>query len=316
MRYRENISERDFAVSQPSSRHRFFPDLGIARSSVSGVVSGVVSGSPTGRTNSSHSGQAIIEYILILLVIVVILLSTLWKLSSSYRAYTTNLFGSYFACLLETGEVPSQAGGLCASTFKPFSTKDGIEKGRFGAAGDGAPAANRAANRPVQNYSGGGGSGNNRGETVGGSGFASRGSGGRPAVASAGQGKEDGKSNSNSLSLAPGVRGSKQIGRSSSNGKDRVIASGFGEDEEGGKNKNRPTSKKVGEASESVGGLKKGKFVSQFKPKGPDQKIEDDTTQFSFGGLLRLFLIVCIILALVIFIGGQFMQISKSMEKN
>ena len=69
--------------------------------------------SRTRARTSSESGQAAVEYILILAIIVIIALSVVWQFSTAFRSYSDKLFDGYIACLLETGELPGST--LCSS---------------------------------------------------------------------------------------------------------------------------------------------------------------------------------------------------------
>lgn len=74
----------------------------------------------------NQSGQAIIEYMLILVISVSIILGTLYQFSDAFRRTTASYFGDYLSCLLETGELPStDGGGECGRTFEPFSLANG-----------------------------------------------------------------------------------------------------------------------------------------------------------------------------------------------
>ena len=75
-----------------------------------------------------QSGQAVIEYLLILLIIVGIVIGLMTQFHGAFRDYVDNYFGEYLACLLETGELPSLGGntpGVCNTSFQPFTFSSG-----------------------------------------------------------------------------------------------------------------------------------------------------------------------------------------------
>ena len=61
------------------------------------------------RNFRSQSGQAVIEYVLVLVIVVSILTGILFQFSSAFRTYTKALFGDYISCLLEAGELPGSS---------------------------------------------------------------------------------------------------------------------------------------------------------------------------------------------------------------
>lgn len=79
----------------------------------------------------SQSGQAVLEYILVLVVIVGIIMGILYQFNDAFKKYAQSYFGEYISCLLETGELPSLGGDTnanaqtCSASFEPFSLKNG-----------------------------------------------------------------------------------------------------------------------------------------------------------------------------------------------
>ncbi len=75
-----------------------------------------------------ESGQAVIEYILVLTVVVSMVLGGLYQLNDAFRVWADSYFGDYLACLLESGELPSlggAGGSECTQLYKEFSLADG-----------------------------------------------------------------------------------------------------------------------------------------------------------------------------------------------
>ena len=86
-------------------------------------------GGTTRSIISSTSGQAIVEYILILFVVVGIALGVVYQFIDAFKNWSAYYFGEYVACLLESGELPiivigSGDSGICSQLFKPFSLAD------------------------------------------------------------------------------------------------------------------------------------------------------------------------------------------------
>ena len=75
----------------------------------------------TGR----ESGQSLIEYVLVLLVVIIITLSLIYQFHSAFRNYAKAFFGGYIACLLETGELPGTGAQLCREEMPNFDLKKG-----------------------------------------------------------------------------------------------------------------------------------------------------------------------------------------------
>lgn len=79
------------------------------------------------RNLLSDSGQAVIEYLLILVVTVGITLGVVLQFNKAFQTFADNYFGNYLACLLETGELPSLGldgpdnVGICNEEFQAFS---------------------------------------------------------------------------------------------------------------------------------------------------------------------------------------------------
>lgn len=267
------------------------------------------------RNSHSEAGQAFIEYILILMVIVILLLSAIWRLSTAYRNYSTNLFGNYFACLLETGELPGIADSICGAEYQKFSLQTGIEKRKFNEEKPKPVRVNTAvritpSERPEPVIS--------RTDVVsGGSNTAGRLAGGD------GGGKSAGKINDSriqSVSLATDLTGVRtNVGTVNMPPGYFTQMSYVSEEDdakEKQKKKERPVRSSAGSSEEDQSAsLRKGKFYEPIKKAKDYKKKDEEGGDISIGALLRLFLIVCIVLALLLLIGGQLMQISKSMEK-
>lgn len=79
-----------------------------------------------------QSGQAVLEYLLLLFVIISVFLGVVLTFADGTRRFVDNYFGAYFQCLLESGELPTLGGDTggataseCESEFQPFTLEDG-----------------------------------------------------------------------------------------------------------------------------------------------------------------------------------------------
>ncbi len=66
-------------------------------------------------------GQALLEYILLLLITVAIGLGLLIQFNQAVREYTDMLMGDYLTCLLQTGSLPGSQ--ICRSKYREFTHK-------------------------------------------------------------------------------------------------------------------------------------------------------------------------------------------------
>lgn len=96
-----------------------------------------------------QAGQAIVEYVLLLVVVVGIVLGAMYQFSDAFQQYVAGYFGDYLACLLETGEMPSlgvqDGSGVCNSQFEPFSLANGRSPSDFATGGAGGSASGTAS---------------------------------------------------------------------------------------------------------------------------------------------------------------------------
>ncbi len=82
------------------------------------------SNKPGLTTLSNSNGQAVTEYLLLMVISLTIIFGVLYKLNDAFRTFSANYFGNYIGCLLEAGELPG-VNGLCESNYKPFSFANG-----------------------------------------------------------------------------------------------------------------------------------------------------------------------------------------------
>ncbi len=262
--------------------------------------------SPAVSHFGSQSGQAVLEYLLILIVVVGIALGVLYQLNTALKKYVQSYFGDYVACLLETGELPSLGGGggvnadSCESEYEEFSLKNG----RPLIAGDGSSSGGDGA--------GGGGNGGGRGDrsssrvTRNNSSInAERSQGNQVAAGSVKKNSPrslDGGGGSDSSSS--GYRAQKQR----NNGQVRVSLKSNAQ-------KDKTIAKTIDLKGKLNGGSQKKIPVdmAKFKIK-PAQS--DLTLGLSFGDYLRYIIIFGILILIIVFFGGQLLQLKKSWDNN
>jgi hypothetical protein len=295
----------------------------------------------------SEAGQGTVEYVLLLMVSIMIILGILYQFSTAFRVYSAAFFDGYIACLLETGELPGNA--ECElPTFNPTAGKALVKdtsnmKNRESSLG-GSSGSSSSSNSSSSSGSGSGsGSANSqsknganskstggseiRGSGSGGSGTSyagssSQGSGflkqrsspvGRADTAAASNTSE-GDSSNGLLAKVPATRAGDY---GNGNGKTKALDRGFGyagEAEANARAASKPAVAALTKPAEGGDNLRPTSSIEKGIRGPAEAKISDDSG-FSFGYLLRWFLIIAIIIAIVVFFGGQLLQISKSQEK-
>jgi hypothetical protein len=260
------------------------------------------------------SGQGTLEYILVLAVIVVLILSLLYRFNGTFRNYAEAFFDSYIACLLETGELPG-TGSRCQSEYQALNAKGGKElvSSKFQAPGKGPNSKNSTGKGNKSNSGRGGevlaGGGNRQG-------FGTGGGGGRSRVANVGNvggGNDDSSGSGDSLTGLGGRSvGNVQDGRGRRSTKVEVSYSGGveGSKEDQEEKKTKSTGKTVGDSTR----LRPTRVIETSQKQGSKAGGEKESV-FSIGGLIRIFIIILIVVAMVIFFGGQLLQIMRSREK-
>lgn len=264
----------------------------------------------------SDSGQAVVEYILVLVVTIGILLGVMYQFSTAFKKYVQSYFGEYVACLLETGELPTLGGtdganaGICAASFEPFSLKNGRPMIGSGGNGDGSDsdgssgrgARNRSASRR--------GNGLNSSKVT-------RGMTGRngEAVSSEstnGGAADDGKKRIVKRYVSNPSFSFQRKGRQE-DGQIRLSDNFKMASEEKEK---KPFAARIDTAGAKGGIRLRGKKlhidINKFntrKPAGTDVGLD-----LSLGDYVRYLIILGIVVMIILFFGGQLMQIKKNYE--
>lgn len=274
---------------------------------------------PTRCLTGPESGQATIEYILVVVIVLIIALTLLYRFHGGFKKYTEAFFDGYIACLLETGELPG-TGSQCQGELQAFDSKNGknllkdnlpTNNGNWGK-GAGGKNAGKSGNSGKNGAAGG--------EVV--SGGADRsvgnlGRSGRQAVtpmrmAGSGEG-EGGAKDSSGLGLLGGL----PVARMQNSRRPHSVQMSFtinGTIEETTAS-SKPVKKGTGKTVEKGGSeLRPVKSAENMDVRRTQASIQDDR-EFSIGGLVRLVIIILIIIAMVIFFGGQLLQVLRSRDK-
>ena len=267
-----------------------------------------------------NKGQAAIEYILLLVIAVGLLIALTSQIMKPFGAFMDNYMGAYLQCILETGELPSLgndddtalkdegcnakfdaatlAGGRPPSAGTSTSSGSSEPEGRGSSSGSSyAGSASRGGSR-LTSGSGGGSAG------VDGAGA---GSDGKKTVV----GEEGSGGSSNGyLNLSRGEtttiirRRAKQM----TLGSDRLSAADLDALKKKQEKEKNDKPVIVGESNQR--GPKK---IPVKTP--PPREIASEDVDFTIGNFIRIIFIAGIIIALVLLLGGQAMQMSKDFEK-
>lgn len=262
-------------------------------------------------------GQGVVEYILVLVVTVMLVLGVVYQLNSAFRIWSENYFGSYLACLLETGELPNMGGpgggGVCDQLYQPYTPFAGRP-----------PVAN-----PTTPGGGQGGGQEDRGggqrEVVrgdAGSGYTRIGSGTGGWAGSGGRGGQGGqarrqpiKGKTGSVYTGSTDTGGYGGGYSASNNRrstqvrtrlDNRFA--FEQDRE-----ERQTRQVASVTKKNTGENRPKRTVLKRIDYNRDRQGEV-SSGLSVPDMLRYLIIAAILIAVLLFLGSQAMQINKSME--
>ncbi len=256
------------------------------------------------------------EYVLLLVVTIGLLIAVAAQVFTPFNKWAKTYMGSYIGCLLDAGELPmlgttgSGADNICNGKFEQFS----IGSGRSPKIGS---SAEEAANRKksdgnkdsASSGAGGGGSGGagqrpeDRGFKIG----ASKGADGGAAVAKTSSEGAGGSEYYRSSGGASGLNGG--------NSKRRIVEGPTGQlayarDRE---KKKEDRVRAVASADEGVVNSKSKKFI--VKPQEKSITEDEKTEPWGLGKVFRFAMILLLLIAIILFVGGQALQISKSMDK-
>lgn len=271
---------------------------------------------------SNQDGQALVEYLLVLVVSVALVIALATQIFTPFRDFLKSYMGDYIACLLETGELPSLgnetteellAAEGCNAKFESAT----LAKGRPARA-DAQSAAQNPAEKKAADTGPEGGAGG--GSPVVGPGSSGRGSNllissfNRKTATEAGAPQE--KVTEIPVQLeASSFYNRKDSYSSETGGRPAKITSvgiaGLTEEEKK-KQARKENSSRVVASGEQLG--PPPKKIPVKKPEPKPEVVEEDTPM-TFGNFFRFLLIAAIVIALLAVLGGQALKIAKSQEK-
>lgn len=270
-----------------------------------------------------EAGQAAVEYILLLVVVVGILLGSVYQFNSAFSVWADNYFGDYLACLIESGELPTLGGSAgtsseCDQLFKPFNIANGRgplvgSTSSEGAADSSDKRGDEGDDDSSSSYSGGSGA-----VIVGGGRDSAFSRFGAPrrfratkrvALGDENSSQSDGvNTGSASITDISGYESGKAI-RIPLRDSEQIKKGRRIKEEDKEKKLNTKVASKR-EQSPALGVPTRVKIERRLASNTAAPEIEE----FTFGRLFRYLLMIAIILAVIIFIGGQAIQVSKSMD--
>jgi hypothetical protein len=270
---------------------------------------------------SRNSGQALIEYVLILIITVSLILALIAQVFKPMQTFVQSYMGDYVQCLLETGELPSfgYADAAikdegCAKKFGAASWNNNATPGT-GAGGSGGksttsptPASDTSSSSSSSSGSSYAGSSSRNGRSY----FS--------PPRSAPRGVGNGGSNSKVIEIALDGGGAGGFFKGSTGGgysaparKVRALGrAGFSEDEKKKLAKKADGGSKVLKLSD--GRMPASKKTAVKKPAAKAEFVSDEEPM-TLGNFIRFLFIAALVIALLLFIGGQALQMSKSFEK-
>lgn len=279
---------------------------------------------------SNQSGQGVLEYVLILLVTVAIILGGLYQMNTAFKVWAQNYFGSYLSCLLETGELPALGGafisdaGICNELYEPFSIENGrpllASSGNKGSSSGGSSSSsggssNQSETAPSNKLDGNQGQRESTGSSSGSSQTnpssrfsSSRSSSGSQRNPPTRRGSSDSYTGSTDGSIPMSMLGSGGSGRNRMLSADGSQQYSLAQQQERKPIKGGDTVRKVDEIQERA----KRKATPFRAPAAKTDNQED--SGMTFGSFLRYLVIAAIIIALLLVVGGQLLQISKSSD--
>lgn len=264
---------------------------------------------------NDQSGQALVEYVLLLAVSIALILGLANQVYKPFGNWIQDYMGAYLECLIDVGELPSLGdnggSGECSTKFQPAT----IANGRPPKAGESNSSGRKPSDRNSDSEGSGSGS-----SVAGGSRRSGSQNRGFPVGSQAGADSSANASNaavitekmpeSNYFRLRSSAY---TVGGSGT----RIGANGI----QGIITVEQKKIEKRGQKAYTAGRLEEGDSNSQkakkllVKPAERKTASEEADRPWSFSEYLKFGLIFLIIVAIILFLAGQILQISKSMEK-
>lgn len=270
------------------------------------------------KVRASESGQALVEYIFIVFLMLFVFLGAFYQVSSAFQNWAGQYFGNYLTCLLETGELPSlgysqETTSLtgCDAEYAPFSIANGrpplfgAGAGGSGEGGDGAGAGSGAGSGGVVQGGRFGRSGGGRGRGVGRSGKFR----GKAKKGASSKGKNKDKafqnkfiSSSTSTSVAQEIDDGDDV---------YLVRYGAAQKE---KEKKKESSQRVFTKKGRLSGGESSKDKVFVVKKAPKRELQQEEKRLTLPGFLRYLVLILLVVGLVIFLFLQMSQLRKTME--
>lgn len=269
------------------------------------------------KIKSSQAGQGTVEYVLLLSVVVLVVFGFLTQFNSAFGEWSKNYFGDYVACLLEYGELPGLGGGSlaegCDAAFSEFSLANG--RNPFG------PGIGESGSGKGRNGDGsgeGGGSGRTSADSSGRAGrsFLSRNSSSGSGSGAGGAGRVGRFEAPTSDESAEDLFGGSRSGRMTEQGiretvlRPRQIFASYASERE----EKKAEEKKAKVAKEAEIVTRPPRLTVRERSLRKTAAVEETGLDMGFGGFIRFLFIMAIIIAIIILLGGQALQISKEWD--
>lgn len=262
-----------------------------------------------------------VEYVLMLVVSVAMVTALAYQIFKPMRDFLKDYMGSYIACLLETGELPSLGN---ESTEEALQQEGCNAKFNAATLANGRPPNGASSASPLagKNSKSSGSESENSPTSGSGGGSGSSQASGRNLLTRPGKkGAGDGPpaANGKVVEIPIESAGSKFYNRKTETGygndlsskKTALLDVRFSEDE-----KRKQVRKESTKASINLseGAVVPPKKIS-IKPPERTVATVDDDEGFTFGNFIKILLIAAIVIALVMVLGSQALKIIKSQEK-
>lgn len=266
-------------------------------------------------------GQALVEYVLVLVVTISILLALVYQIFRPFQAFVKSYMGDYVQCLLETGELPSLgnketeeilADEGCDSKFSAATLASG-RPSKYDSKGTNTQFNSEQSSYDSSSSGGGGGGGTSSSSSSSGNNLLVNSMKKKNAT-------EMGGGANDKVTEIPLAEGSKFYNRKdsyspdyvSNTAKQKYIAITGLADEEKKKKERQENSKRVIASGENLDGPAK---KTPVKPPPPKELKEKEDEPLSFGNFFRFLLIAAIVIAIIVVFGSQALRIVKSQEK-
>ena len=261
----------------------------------------------------NNRGQGTIEYILILIITVAILIGLGSQFYKPFGRFLENYMGEYLQCLLETGELPALGADIDNLECNEILLAAG--EALSGAGKNGGRGSNRNGDQASQNDEGSGSGGGGSGGASG-----SRRSGRFLNTPTSASGVGESSAQDNKKKEIPYTGSDSVSSRSRSMDAYReqgrrlrsIPIRGILYAQQAQLEKEKERLRKLGSAEEF--GADNNKKKMRVKSTERKTITPEEVVDWSFGKLFRIGLIIIILLAIILFMGSQALQISKNWE--